>query len=110
MNAEPKWPTVNNHPITDYDHGYNHAIEACRAAWLVAADDPSASPVGEVRRAPTGESVVRVPTQTTVPGVTLWVRVVDRKTPSMPWGYMDEAVKGWPVIGAVPGSPAEAKS
>lgn len=120
MTEEPRWPTAtavtrafdSNFPAGCAYHPDMLAqavIDACRDAWRASLDDPSQSPVGEVRVHPvSGKATIRA------------VHAVGLDTSHYPWTLVDADgmthgmthcnVKGWPVIGQVPGTPAaEAK-
>lgn len=107
---EPAWPTIEKVQeacrkwLADAGQ-VQKAIDMCRAAWLAANDDPASSPVGEVRQLSVDDGNV----------ATRWPKGWLVGHPGMENGdfawYMASFVKGWPVIGAVPGTPAaEAQS
>lgn len=111
MTPEPTWPTPaqeSTRPGSDqplYARGYNQAIKDCQRAWRLANDDPSKSLVGEVRRSPKGLIYARfVPKVVSYPSLP-WVRFQDSADDSHS-AVVDAYVHGWPVIGAVPGTPA----
>jgi hypothetical protein len=124
---EPKWPTPDEVAAAiDRRHGApqtycawstEKAIEMCRAAWLAANDDPSMSLVGEVRQSPSGlgKTVMATSRAGTVELELGRLRWFVLKGAPEDWTtatyYYDSDVRGWPVIGAVPGTPAaEAQS
>lgn len=109
MTEEPRWPTVRDveggASTPERFKAVTRAIDMCRAAWLASMDDPSKSPVGEVRRNPQGSYVsIRVDRITADEGYTYpWLAVYSNGTTG---GDSHDTVRGWPVIGAVPGTPA----
>lgn len=116
MTEEPRWPTVDDVADAAAKAGdpprlaskteVALAIKLCRDAWRALTDDPSKSPVGEVRSSPEGALYCRVAHRTDFP----WVLVHGGPPPAGWHWFPDDVVKGWPVIGAVPGTPAaEAK-
>ncbi len=106
--SEPKWPQredVKNVGLNEalYRAAYNRGIDECIAAYRLANDDPSKSPVGEVRRDPDVDGAIAIRFDASD-----WAYICGNEG----WGWRGcPEVKGWPVIGAVPGTPAaEAKS
>lgn len=111
MTEEPKWPTSDE--VVNHAHGgpgtvacyssAEHAIDMCRVAWLASVDDPSGSPIGEVRQSPAGHMWARY--RLTSRGLD-WVMFGPSKGMEARKGSAD--VKGWPIIGSVPATPASA--
>lgn len=124
MSNEPKWPSqyeVIGCKLTcgqiDGEGCYSgkaagRALEMCRKAFLewqrVENDDPASDLVGTVRLGPgSDDPYIRVVFH--IAGRS-WQWVHLRSTGVLD-GYIHEDVRGWPIIGAVPGTPAaEAKS
>lgn len=107
---EPEWPEKytldKNLTVQGYARreGFNEAIGLCQAAWLLSVDDPSNSPIGEVRQHPKGNYIsIRADWVDSDGQIWPWVAVYPR-------GYLGgdghSAVKGWPVVAVLPGTPA----
>lgn len=110
MTEEPRWPTVRDvegeASTPERFKAVTRAIDMCRAAWLASVDDPVRSPIGEMRETPSGGVIIKFFDDD---GIDLrggsWVAVGTRLTT-----FANHHPRGWPVIGAVPGTPAaEAK-
>lgn len=101
---EPQWPTPRQVRIeseaTSKDYTLT-TIRLCREAWLASVDSPETDPVGTVREGPDGVVVVKRSKTDALSG-TPWL--------SPTHGYKvfnaNREVKGWPVIGACPGTEA----
>lgn len=112
--TEPNWPSVNDVTEVMVPPGMLIpeqivktaiiAIEKCRAAWLVANDEPSKSPIGEVRRDPDDPKRFAQRLIWNVNGNDPWL--ITRRDGGGCYWAANTYVIGWPVIGAVPGSPA----
>jgi mannose-6-phosphate isomerase-like protein (cupin superfamily) len=114
MTEEPRWPTVDDVAKAAEPSWLPSrtdvalTIKLCRDAWLASVDDPAADPVGTVRRGTggNGEAVAVKSTMAHDHVRYVWFAFTGRGN----WQVDDEDVKGWPILGAVPGTPAaEAK-